>query len=541
MRFENKKTFEELISKSGLNLFIGAGFSILSYNKNDEKLMLGVELKKYLVEHFDLEKHSHLSLPKITNFLKRTRKSDLYYILQNKYSVERYSNKYNSIPKLPIKNIFTTNIDNLCEKIYENSNDNFLSDVEVQGFIENPGVNLFKLHGSVTYTYDKEFLFSSSELSGEFLRDPSFWHTVSLKIATYPTLFWGTNLEDSNIIDLLNPKTRKDRPNKPRWIVILPGDQYDLIAEEYTSNGFRIIRATTQELLEYINTFSLINKKNTKHLKSNYKDIFSKNYITAIKKSAFPSRPISTFYQGDEPVWSDILSNKLTNISYYKQALERTINKENTLLIGSPGSGKTTLLMQLAVSNDIRGIKFFYDSIDTEQAKFLLNKIEFEKNIFIFLDNLGDNIDAFKILKSKNNITFIMTDRDLRYESIKHIAKLKKRDIIDISDLSRADMQRICENMGRSLPTQYNERTSLFELCYSVWSGENISIRIKSLIKQLDETSKELLEFYTLMTYVRYTGIFASMDMLLCYYSNNNNVDYVTIYKYQQQIYSLID
>ncbi len=427
------------------------------------------------------------------------------------------------------------------KRIYDLSNDNYLSNVDVHGFIESPGVNLYKLHGSVTYTYDKELLFSSNELSGAFLRDPAFWHTVSLKIATRPTLFWGTNLEDPNIIDLLNPKTVENRPNFPRWIIILPAEQHDLIAEEYSSNGYRIIRATTQEMLEYFSSFSLVKKETSRPTMGNYHRLFPKNYLKAIIESGFPSRAISTFYQGDEPAWSDIFSGKLLNISYYIQALDRVVKKENTLLIGSPGSGKTTLLMQLAAATEITGIKFFFDSIDIDQATFLLNKIEREKHVLIFLDNLGDNIDAFNILKVKSNITFILADRDLRYESIKHIAKIQKGEIIDISDLSRVDMQKICDNMGKSLPRHYDERTSLFELSYSVWSGGNLFIRIKTLIKQLEEISEELLEFYTLMTYVRYTGIFASMDMLLCYYADYTDLDHKTIYGFQNQIYSLID
>ncbi len=117
MRFENQKAFEKLITNNGMNLFLGAGFSVLSYDKEDTKLMLGFELKEYLIKHFELEKYKSYSLPKIASHLKRTRKSDLYYILKDKYFVDSFSHKYNCITKLPINNIFTTNIDNLCESV----------------------------------------------------------------------------------------------------------------------------------------------------------------------------------------------------------------------------------------------------------------------------------------------------------------------------------------------------------------------------------------------------------------------------------------
>ncbi|WP_020586899.1 SIR2 family protein [Desulfobacter curvatus] len=541
MQFENQAAFEELVRNGGLNLFLGAGFSILASDYEDDKLKVGSELKEYLIEHFELHKYSNYSLPKIANYLKRTRKSDLYHILKKKFNVKFYNDKYNILTTLPIKNIFTTNIDNLCEKIYESSEDNYLSDVEILGSIESPGVNLYKLHGSITYTYDKELLFSSNELSGAFLRDSAFWHTVSLKVAAHPTLFWGTNLEDPNIIDLLNPETINNRPHSARWVMIRPDEKNDLIADEYSNNGYRIIRSDTRELLQHLGTLSLTQTKKTRSSKVNFAEIFPKNHIQTILESSPPSRPISSFFQGEEPIWSDILSGKLTNISAFSEAFDKLSNKHKVLLIGPPGSGKTTLLMQLAASSDLIGPKLFFDSIDTEQAKFLASKIQNKDLIYLFVDNLGDNIDAFKVLSAKPNIIFCLADRDLRYESIKHIAKIKKSEIIDISDLSRSDMQKICDSMERSLPVNYQERISLFELCYSLWSGGNLNDRIKSLIKQISDSSFDLLEFYILMTYVRYTGVFASMDMLICYYSDYKEIDYVAIYDFQKQIYTLID
>ena len=541
MKFENQKAFEQLISTNGLNLFLGAGFSVLAYDHDGDKLMLGYQLKNFLIEHFELNKYQEYSLPKIANHLKRNRKDDLYFILKNKYNVKGFSEKYNCITNLPVKNIFTTNIDNLCERIYDKAEDVYLSNVDVYGFIDSPGVNLYKLHGSVTYPHDKELYFSSTELTGAFLRDAAFWHTVSLKIAAHPTLFWGTNLEDPNIIDLLNPDNRQNRPSSPRWIQLLPDEKYDLIAEEYSNDGYRIIRATTQELLDFFSNLSPQLKKPTSSPKANYKNLFPKNFIGSISKSNVPSRPISNFYQGDEPVWSDIFSEKLVKISLYNQALDRIQNKADTLLLGPPGSGKTTLLMQLAVSKECKGLKFFFDSIDPKQALFLLRHIESEDNIIIFIDNLGDNIEAYNILKEKRNITFVLADRDLRYESIKHIAKIKKSQIIDVSDLPRSDLQKICDNMSKPLPRYFNERTSLFEVCYSAWTGGNLTERIKSLIKELEDEGDDILEFYTLMTYVRYTGIFASMDMLLCYYTNDSDIDYRKIYGFHGKIYTLID
>ena len=46
MRFDNEELFKELARSYGINLYLGAGFSVYAYNDNDEKLPLGDEINK---------------------------------------------------------------------------------------------------------------------------------------------------------------------------------------------------------------------------------------------------------------------------------------------------------------------------------------------------------------------------------------------------------------------------------------------------------------------------------------------------------------
>ena len=52
MYFENKNAFIDVTYKNGLNLFLGAGFSVLSENIDGSKLLLGKDLKDFLINHF---------------------------------------------------------------------------------------------------------------------------------------------------------------------------------------------------------------------------------------------------------------------------------------------------------------------------------------------------------------------------------------------------------------------------------------------------------------------------------------------------------
>ena len=101
MRFDNEELFKELARSYGINLYLGAGFSVYAYNDNDEKLPLGDEINRTCQK------------------IKINNSDILEKKLKEIYTVKTFDEDYFEITKLPIKNIVTINIDNLLEKIYE--------------------------------------------------------------------------------------------------------------------------------------------------------------------------------------------------------------------------------------------------------------------------------------------------------------------------------------------------------------------------------------------------------------------------------------
>ncbi|GKS12090.1 hypothetical protein YDYSY3_30900 [Paenibacillus chitinolyticus] len=545
MIFESEKTFLEIVQKEGLNLFLGAGFSTEAKNIDGNKLMLGYELKKYLLDYFSLERFETKNLPYLCNHLKRNHASELSHILKNLYDVKEYDERYRSIFDLPLQNIFTVNIDNLIECISTDcSKERFIQDVEIKGRINNPGINYYKLHGSITYPYNKEMIFSTQELATAFLRDESLWRAVALLIASKPTIFWGINLIDSNIVDLLYSEITGNRAALPKWIVVMPGEENDLDAEEYKNMGFRIIRSTTTDLLDYFQQLSESVKLNVNEKELGNAEPFEKafplNYVNSIVKRKNPVRPISSFYEGADPIWSDIINNNIDKTSHYNVIVEKVLTNGSMHLSGSPGCGKTTLLMQLAVGKEIYGHKFYFSDLTLEKANFFKSHINREEHYFVFLDNLADNIEGFRIIRELPNVTLISAERELNYEQIKHLIEIKASKIIDVSELLDDDIKNICKKMGRPYNLDKAERTSLFEIVYKLYSGTELRNKIKRLINDLSKDN-ELLELYSLMTYVRYTRIPASMDMLCSYYSQGNKFDYNKIYEYINKISTLLD
>lgn len=125
--------------------------------------------------------------------------------LKDIYTVENFDKEYFKITRLPIKNIITVNIDNLLEKIYDSQESSVnISDTAIYGSLEKEKVvSLYKLHGSVTYPVGSRMSFTETELTDLFIRDNKLFETVSFKLSTAPTIFWGTKLSDNNIMQII--------------------------------------------------------------------------------------------------------------------------------------------------------------------------------------------------------------------------------------------------------------------------------------------------------------------------------------------------
>ena len=169
------------------------------------------KLVEKICSQYDLKKYSSRGLSWLSKQIKRSKEKEYNLFLKGIYSVQSYDERYNCLSKINIKNVLTTNIDNLTERIFDNIENQYLNDTKLHGVLDSSEINLYKLHGSVTYSYNEEMLFSTEELSGAFLRDNSFWSAAQIKHHSYPTLFWGINVNDPNIIDLINKKVTPHR------------------------------------------------------------------------------------------------------------------------------------------------------------------------------------------------------------------------------------------------------------------------------------------------------------------------------------------
>lgn len=70
MEIQQQNTLEHAL-KNGINLFVGAGFSILAKDADNRKLPTGGQLAAELANHFS---HNEIPLPQLSTILESTNK-----------------------------------------------------------------------------------------------------------------------------------------------------------------------------------------------------------------------------------------------------------------------------------------------------------------------------------------------------------------------------------------------------------------------------------------------------------------------------------
>lgn len=545
MRFDNEALFVSLVSNYGMNLYLGAGFSVYADNETGEKLPLGNEINKHLIDVFGLKTNREYTLSKSCQKIKKDNKDALERLLKETYRVKSFDKMYTGLCRLPIKNIITLNIDNLVERIYEDeSSTKIIADNNITGPLEkNNVVNLYKLHGSVTYPMGSDMSFTDKELTDLFVREPGLFNTVSLKLSSAPTLFWGTSFGDNDSLELICHSEIYSKSATPKWIVVYPSDNVEDTIEDLEDLGFNIVVADTKELMEYLCSLSFAaSTKVKKYVYREYRENFPANFICNELEHSSVRRPVMDFFSGAEPVISDILSSNVKRTSYFNQILQTIFSKRVTLITGIPGCGKSTLLMQLAFGKEIDGRKFWFNSIIKQEAEKLVKLVKDDKNVTVFLDNLYSNVDAFEVLKGNSNIKLVLAERALNYEYVKRFLSISSDAIVDVSNLAASDIQNICLSMNKSSSDaialmEKNENISLLEIVFFASTNAQIKERISGYIKDLAEFKDEklkidLLELYTLVNYTSSCGIPATMDMLYFYFGD-------LIENYEDIIYAL--
>ena len=520
MRIENENNFLAALS-NGVNLFLGAGFSVLAEDKQGQVLPSGSKLCEELIQEFALPPTLQ-ELTQVATILKNTAPLDFRSYLKTRFTIGNFDPLYKAIEKINIHSIITTNIDDLLFRIYTDSTRFYLNDLDMHGasFGDRRAINLVSLHGCVL-NETKEFIFSSTELASVFGQDPDRWHFLTNALQSQPTLFWGYGLADAGALQALHPSAVDSRDRADTWITVLPGTDEGTL-QYFRALGFQILEADTRALLDlFKHQKGVIEPEVTSETPT--RTLFPNLAIPDL--GSVPVRSLLEFYRGAPPTWYDVFSGRLYQTCYHASARNFLSAGKNVLLVGVPGSGKTTLLMQLIKDFSFSGHKLVCDALTKENATLIVNRLGGARAL-IAIDNFADSTDGLLVLLKEASIQILASERSYFFDHVTHKFSGKNIKVLDVTDIDKLDVQKILTQIpieirkkDSSWPTsQDGMPPSIFEIVQSSVVFPALAMRYRKVLKDIAQEDRRLLDFLLVCSYVHSCRTPISMDMLLAFF-----------------------
>jgi hypothetical protein len=529
-RFDNQDLFNQKIF-DGISLFCGAGFSSEAEDINGQKFPLGKKLLEEIKSKFPEKIYKQTKLDRAASILESgLDKSNFLQFLTSRLTVGEYDVRYNTLSMLKIKNIFTTNIDDLFFKIFdinnkENENALFINMTSLNGISSDfHAINYSPLHGCVKYP-EKGYKFSVQNIATAYTHNgQTDWYDFKSAITKEPILVWGWNFEDQDVLSAMFESSLEK--NTHRWAILYkPTDD---IVEWVASQGFHVIISSTDEMLEYI---AELVKIRLSYL-DNEEAVVQKNNMQEYEppsREELLSIPFERFFTEYSPDWTHIYSGNIAKTQWYSRLENDIASGRNIIVYGIPGCGKTTLLRQLLLGYKSKKNKHFLESPLKDKAEVYVKQLASEKSI-LFVDDCFRDTDAIIALFGATNIQVVGFSRDYNYE--RQNFRLDKFDYIkrDITMLTENDVVAIFETVPNSIKKSYvspyalNDLTMVTLFPNIVKSSGNFKF-IRNFYKQ-DPVAAEV---FVLICYIHACGVPASFDMIYSFLGDDQ-YDYDAMY-----------
>lgn len=520
MEIELKESLNKAIN-NGINLFLGAGFSVYSKNKNDNRLPLGNELCYELIKKFKSPSIDDLS--KVCTIIDSTNSIELKDYLIERFFVEKYDSRYNSLLKINAPKIFTTNIDNLVHKIFEKSNRKFLNNIFKEGFCYNDVtcIDYIPLHGCIEDSESK-FLFNKQEISASFRTQKNGWSSLTNAASQLPSIFIGYSLEDVGAIESLFGDDNNVSTQKEKWILLHKKD--DGTIAYFKALGFNIIVGDTLDFLDYVKKIH----NEIKETKSKNKDslhLIFKNEFVKKSNTKTRVRQIDEFFLGSPPIWSDILSNRIYSTSHLAKIVNLIESKKNIIITGIPASGKSTLKLQIANSLKKEKRIFMFENMSFNKSEIIKNEVKSET--IILVDNYTTDTKSFLNIAKNPYVTLLGFDRYFYVDMSSHTISKDDFEFYDVSDLNDKDIQYIYNSIPLSLRKQTltkrlreNEVPSIFEIVNYNINKPALKDRYNKILEDLNKEDPDLLDLLLMTCYLHACRVPISFEVANSFLDN---------------------
>lgn len=517
--------------KKGINLFVGAGFSVYAKDSKGNPLPLASQLIKELHENVSPGLND---LAKYCSVMERKNRTNLYDYLTERFHVKSFDDCYLNLNLINLKGVYTTNIDDLVPQIIEKNPSRYVNEQNVNGACANEqGVNYLPLHGFIKYP-ENGYVFSVEKIASIYNQAPRIWSYLSLAMEKYPTIFIGYGLNDTGVIESIMSQQTFSNAQKAMWIVLYRPSQDDI--DYFEGIGFNIIIADTKDFLDEIPKMSDW-EKGVRHKNNTIETLFPANIIPKDSRG-LTQRPIEEFYRGMPPNWADILRNVIYKTAFYREIENSVYSKKHTIIIGAPISGKTTLAMQVGEFINFDGVKLMFNDLNVNKAEYI-SKLVGRQKVLIIVENFSDDVDAFMVLKAMPNAKVIGIDRSHYFAIVSHKFNQKEFDIINVTELKDQDIQGIIDTIPEGIRRGEREikrnreksDKSIFEFVIRHVKGQTIKNRYHDFITKLETENPDLAEFLVLCAYMHVSRVPLSMEVAYSYFNDKSYCEVIEMRK----------
>lgn len=462
-------------------LFLGAGFSFDSKNRAGEQPPLGdslaAELAKQAGFTFDGEK-----LPTVYEACQhQIGSAQLWRFLYEKYDIVSFDDWYKTVAAMTWYRIYSLNIDNLVQKLYQRNPNQKLRTIVNPAPIEEREplfgtLQCVHLHGHVEHA-DKGLAFTLPDF-GNLTAKPNPWYQTFIDdYFNRSVIFIGTQLEEPMFYHYLHLRDLKDRGAtefRPKSYLVNPTigkmrantlRERNIVSVECTGKEFFQSLAAGVDM----HTLSLANVRREAYphaiIRSDRAvlDEEVNRYFDPIMPDQLPftrKSPPDGFFMGAEPDWYDIAEARDAPRSINDELRSNLSLARTTfslvVLHGPAGSGVTTSMMRTAHTLASEGARVYYAKglERTDLSRILtLAENEPDRRAFIFLDVLRRHLSAIDAVRGRlqkaDNVTVIVAERSNRYAQVSHALVDFNPIELRMPDLTEADATGIIGRLER--------------------------------------------------------------------------------------------
>lgn len=419
-------TAEEKLTEALCNrdpvLFLGAGFSLGATNKEGKALPSAGLLAREL---YDVLLDAQLTAQEKAKFFsEESKKSDLQYVCdvidskkltkqRDEWLTKRFygcrcadGDPHFLIKEYPWRTVFTLNIDDLVENIYDKKINVQLLGGESNGTVNYP--TLIKLHGSVSKP-EGGYIFSKKEYQRYLGQDAWAINAFGTEYFRNDFVFLGTEFQEDDLHGILERFSEAGAVTSAHeYFFVTPEIRNGFLEMQIEqTDNFHHIRMNTEQFLRFLVENVVIKDTQRKRMKS-----LGARFLDEIKKEYRPSYlNVGSLYQGDMPQFDDFFGDwdiRYPQSEYWVRDIAERGTHRVVALYGESYVGKTCVAMRMAVD--------FYNKGYTAFAFSMCSDLDADKYARILLEYLGTLPAETKCVVMAENMAYF-------YDSLKYVVE----------------------------------------------------------------------------------------------------------------------